>query len=143
MIHPSAPSHRSSRAVVWGFVLFVLGWFAHAWHDATAHHEICADHGELVEASAAPHCDVASHHQTDEHGAALTATHPNDARHEHCAFVALTQPSLPLDACGFAAVATVTAPVVREPAAAKTADGERLFLLAPKQSPPATGIQRG
>lgn len=131
--------HRRPRVVAWSLLLFVLGWFAHAWHDSTAHHEICADHGELVEASAAPECDVASHQGLGEHGVALTATHPNDAHHEHCAFVALTQPSVPLDTRAFAAIEWETSPLHGVPDAAVPSRDERRFLLAPKQSPPREG----
>lgn len=123
-------------------MLFVLGWFAHAWHESTAHHEICADHGELVDVSAAPECSVASHQGLGHNGVELTATHPNDAHHEHCAFVALTQPTVSLDACSFAPVAWETSPLDRAPEDVARSRDERRFLLAPKQSPPRSGHSR-
>lgn len=137
------PLHQRPAFVAWACLLFLVGWLAHGWHAASVHHDVCAAHGELVERADPTECGVADHHDLDSHGASLTATHPHDAgHHEHCAFVALSQPTVPIDALRLDALDPPAAPYDPAPVRARIGDGERRYLLAPKQSPPARGTQR-
>jgi hypothetical protein len=105
-----------------------------ALHHVLVHHEVCAEHGELV------------HSNDESHGHAVTAQNelpgyhvdssaPHD--HEHCgvsaavrdAGVVGARPALSLEA-------SVSAPTVASIAAASAARSIELLTLAPKLPPP-------
>ncbi|MBI5434118.1 MAG: hypothetical protein HZA52_14895 [Planctomycetes bacterium] len=138
------PSRPRSVRIALALLVFVVGWFANGWHVANAHHEICADHGELLEVADAPHCVDAGHQALHlDDGPSLSATHGDvGEHHEHCAFVSLSNPASVLDAFrvdGFHAESPRRETVLDEP---WRDDGARLFLLAPKQSPPLRGTSQ-
>ena len=105
-----------------------------ALHHALVHHEVCAEHGELV-------------HSNESHGHAVTAEneHPGyhadssgSHEHEHCGVsaavrdpgVAAAPPPLLLDA-------SPSAPAAPSVAAASAARSIELLALAPKLPPPS------
>lgn len=107
-------------------------------HFALVQHVVCADHGELVHESAAPHAaPQATAERSDKSGPAVHA----DAvahDHEHCSFAATSREALALPPAH--AVLTLASATSSEPIRAfstAAAPGEALFRLAPKTSPPA------
>lgn len=106
-------------------------------HRLAQAHEICAEHGELV------HVDTSSL-QADAarcgDGASQPAAAPREdsaASHEHCGLAALGQPSLPTPIPAAAVSLPLEASRELPPVASERTSGIPLFLLAPKQSPPA------
>ncbi len=133
-----------SVRIALALLVFLVGWFANGWHVANAHHAICADHGELLDVADEAHCVDAGHQALHlDDGPSLTATHGDvGEHHEHCAFVSLSNPASVLDTFRVDALhaeATHRLTVLHAP---WRDDGARLFLLAPKQSPPSRGTSQ-
>jgi hypothetical protein len=135
-----AAQRRTSRRLrAWlACALFLVGWIANGWHAAHVEHEVCADHGELVDVRPDAHCDDPAHHDLGTDGPRWLAPHAFDGEHhEHCVFVAVSSnPSARADD----ARVDVRVPSERfhelAPLRQWSGDGELRFLLAPKQSPP-------
>lgn len=125
-------AHRS-LALVW-LVLLVLTRLSVAAHQAFTPHVTCPVDGELAHA-----------HEENEAGANTGADSAHEdsgprggeEHAEHCGLEPATQPASAEPAACVLAVAPLAWPTPPRPVARSVAGCERLFLLAPKQSPPA------
>ncbi len=119
-----------SALVAW---LVVLSHLATTLHFALISHEICADHGELVHASAERTTSAPSHAR----GAVALPGSAHEA-HDHCPVLGRRHEQLAVLASPAAVVApavAVEAPQQRQGVALKPSRAA-LLLAAPKQSPP-------
>jgi hypothetical protein len=131
---------RKSRFSSWLRVLgaFILAELAlvqvlPALHHALVHHEVCAEHGELV-------------HADDAHGHAVTAQNDspgyhadssNEHQHEHCGVsAAAREPGIARAETRLALGPEAAAPAVSSVTAARAAGSIELLALAPKLPPP-------
>ena len=104
-----------------------------ALHHALVHHEVCAEHGELV-------------HSDESHGHAVTAGtdgpgyHADSSgshEHEHCGVsVAVRDPGVVASRPSLSLEASFAAPAVPSLACASAARAIELLALAPKLPPP-------
>jgi len=114
-------------------VLSLLVWPAAFWHEVTTVHEVCPEHGEILDVSGvfvAPSAGA-------ELGPRWTATKARGEQHTVCAFVTLAQPSSPAPAARDAGVFLVEAPAIAPHASGTRQLSVPLLCLAPKHSPPA------
>ena len=127
---------RRSVALLW-LVLFVLTRLSVAAHEAFTPHVACPVDGELAHA----HADVGEGraergaHDPSESGAPEGEDHA-----EHCGFEPATQPASAATLQPVPAVARGKALAPTCPAPTRARAAERLFLLAPKGSPPPRAL---
>ncbi|MEQ1892926.1 MAG: hypothetical protein ABL998_10315 [Planctomycetota bacterium] len=122
--------HRE-RTFAWILVGFLcLVWPLASWHELTTSHEVCAEHGELLDVGSGAQAPD----EADEDGPRYLAG--SDETHDPCQFAPLAQPATgSLREPVFAQVRAVEF-VVSSPLEAPRAPGFPRYLLAPKQSPP-------
>jgi len=126
-------STQRSLAFVW-LLLFVLTRLSVAAHQAFTVHVPCPLDGELAHAHG-----VAEAEHDAEPEPSGSASREDEGHAEHCGFEPATQPATP-DTTPALLAAQFAGPPVPEPARGVSRRArERLFLLAPKQSPPAPG----
>lgn len=106
-------------------------WPAAFWHEVTTVHEVCAEHGELLDVG-----PVGAAPADGEHAPLLSAS-SDEAAHEPCPFLTLAQPSSAAPEARAAGE-----PMFARPALAVLPSAERqlsvpILSLAPKHSPPA------
>lgn len=116
------------------FAVLVLGvWPAAFWHEATTVHEVCAEHGELV--------DVSGLEGAPGEGAGEEPLwgepEEHEGEHEHCPFVTLGQPSSPAPAVRDAGARLDEAVAALPQWSRARRVSVPILLQAPKQSPPA------
>lgn len=119
-------------------LLLLTQWTFLTWHEATTLHRVCPSHGELLDVELSGPLDRQEPGEGPGASSKLTqAGDADEATHDHCPFVALDQPRTLVAAPIPEAPPTLVAPAPRRHAPAPRAQGIPLFLLAPKQSPPA------
>jgi hypothetical protein len=117
--------------------LCLLAWPIAVWHEATTLHVVCPSHGELEDAGGA---DLSHAHGAEHggHGALWSgAAGPDSGQHEACGFTGLAQSSPAPGGSGPGRTAPAESRPLAQPVPALRAPVFPLFLLAPKQSPPA------
>lgn len=118
--------------------LFVVAQLASFAHEAFNSHVVCAEHGELIHVDR-PALALADH---GAHAASHQLLGVSDSRaprdHEHCGLAAANRErTLELHVQSSVAIAPADSPASIEVRRTEDRSSIPLFLLAPKQSPPA------
>lgn len=136
----SVTSSRSRRVWEGRFaalfaLLTLLVWPASFWHEATTVHEVCAEHGELVDVAGADRASSTEH--TGEPVLRQADSRDHEAGHEHCPFVALGQPSSSAPEARATGVRMLEQPAFLALPGAERWLSVPILSQAPKHSPPA------
>ncbi len=113
--------------------LHLAGWLASFVHQVAVPHEVCREHGELVEAGAA-----AAAGEGREGAQLAPAGEPHAEEHHHCIVLALARERFTVfedRAPALQDVEARVAPAPRDPSACWTSFPR--YLLAPNHSPPS------
>jgi hypothetical protein len=116
----------------WLLLLLVsVAWPTAQWHEATTRHEVCAEHGEVLDRP------LASAERTQEEGVPVYSEESDAEAHEACPYLPLFQPTVSESAARLVwALVDAVLPVACTGRAAPERPIAILF-LAPKQSPPS------
>jgi hypothetical protein len=137
---------RKSRFSSWLRVLgaFILAELSlvqvlPALHHALVHHEVCAEHGELVHAEGSHGHSVTAQKDSPVGGhAGYRADSSSEHQHEHCGLsAAVREPGIAGGEPALALGVQALAPVLSSVAAARAACSIGLLALAPKLPPPS------
>lgn len=133
--HVNRRSTRSPRRPDLGWVLSILALLVMpvaSWHEATTVHEICAEHGEVLDVAAPlEHAEDA-----EAAGPQWSASDEEHGEHELCPFLQLGQPTSPPPETPLGAGRPVETAVATPRVEHARHASVPLLCLAPKQSPP-------
>lgn len=134
MTKPRRSRSSQQRHLAWLLIgLALVVWPAALLHEATTLHEICPEHGEILDvAKSSPVPD-------ETHGGepGWTSSGQTDGHHELCPFLTLGQPSSPLPQVRVSGVRLLETAIVSSGVREARILSIPILLLAPKHSPPA------